>query len=138
MHRWAALLLALTPATLMAAEEPIRRAPESIGPGSALQVIFALALVVGLIGVMGWLMRRFGGVPGAGGSGALRVVTAISVGQRERVVLIQAGEKQLLLGVAPGRVEALHVLDQPIELQSTGGSERFADRFASALKKRGG
>jgi len=30
---------------------------------------------------------------------------------REKVVLLQVGKKQLLLGVTPGRIDTLHVLE---------------------------
>lgn len=41
----------------------------------------------------------------------LRIVGGLSLGMRERLVLVQAGKKQLILGVTPGRIETLHVLD---------------------------
>jgi flagellar protein FliO/FliZ len=56
------------------------------------------------------------------------------MGARERVVLIQAGETQLLLGVAPGRVQTLHVLDQPLQMSSSSGSG-FAEQLSQMLKK---
>jgi len=46
--------------------------------------------------------------------GNLRCIESIAVGMKERVVLVQAGEKQMLLGVAPGNVRTLHVFDQPL------------------------
>jgi flagellar protein FliO/FliZ len=46
--------------------------------------------------------------------GLLRVCLSLAVVMKERVVLVQAGEKQMLLGVAPGNVRTLHVFDQPI------------------------
>ncbi|WP_172600428.1 FliO/MopB family protein [Sulfurivermis fontis] len=62
----------------------------------------------------------------------------VPVGQRERVVLIQVGNKQLLLGVAPGRVQTLHVLDEPINVTAVpSGGESFAERLTAALKKSG-
>mgnify|MGYP000383068744 CR=1 FL=1 len=49
---------------------------------------------------------------GSGTGQSMRVVSAISVGTRERVVLVQVGEQQLVLGVAPGRVNLLQQIDQ--------------------------
>ncbi len=136
--RIAALLMA-APGLIRAAEQKGGQTPpEQLGPGTALQVLLALLLVLALIGAMAWMIRRFGNVSGVGRSGPLKVITAVSVGQRERVVLIEVGERQLLLGVAPGRVEKLHVLEQPVDVNATNGGERFSDRFAAALRKRGG
>lgn len=110
---------------------------EPVGAASLLQVVLALMLVLGLIVGMAWLMRRMGGLTQVGG-GVVRVLGGVPVGQRERVVLIQVGGKQLLLGVAPGRVQTLHVLDEPISVNvAAGASESFAERLTTALKKSG-
>lgn len=111
--------------------EPARSA---IGAGSVLQMIAGLALVVVLIFGLAWAVRRFGNV-NVNARGALRVVGALSMGARERVVLIEAGDKQILLGVAPGRVQTLHVLDEPIRPQPGVSSPAggFADRLRVAM-----
>jgi len=96
----------------------------------AIGLLFVLLMVIGLA----WLLRRVGGV-NFGGSQALKVVGGMSMGARERVVLIQVGETQLLVGISPGRIQTLHVLDKPVVVQDgeqTG--EGFADKFAAALK----
>jgi flagellar protein FliO/FliZ len=80
-----------------------------------------LAVAVLLLGAR-WLMR-YGGAQGVA-AGALRVVASLPIGQRERAVVIQVGERQLLLGVAPGRVALLHELDTllPVERRSAAQS----------------
>lgn len=136
----ALVCLLLSPPLLLAAEKAAPAAtPEPLGPGSAFQVLFALGFVLALIGAMAWLARRFGNMPGGVGGmgGAVRVLASQAVGQRERIVLVQVGETQLLLGVAPGRVETLHVLEKPLDLAAAGSVPHFADRFAAALKNRG-
>jgi flagellar protein FliO/FliZ len=76
------------------------------------QVIASLALVIGLLFGALWIMRRVNGVGQAVG-GQMRVVSSLGLGQRERAVLVSVGDQQILLGVAPGRVAALHVFDEP-------------------------
>ncbi|CAK0776923.1 flagellar protein FliO/FliZ [Gammaproteobacteria bacterium] len=78
-----------------------------------LQVALGLAVVLTVIAVITWLLRRFGGM-NASLNGKLKVLGAISLGARERAVLVQVGEQQILLGVAPGRVQTLHVLNAPL------------------------
>lgn len=118
------------------------KAAPAIATGSPaegfLQVMLALVLVLLLIVGMGWLMRRVASFSYAGG-GAIRVLGGVAVGQRERAVLVQVGEQQLLLGVAPGRVQTLYVLPEPINIggASPGGGESFAERLTAALKKGG-
>lgn len=76
------------------------------------QVIASLALVIGLLFGALWIMRRVNGVGQAVG-GQMHVVSSLGLGQRERAVLVSVGDQQILLGVAPGRVAALHVFDEP-------------------------
>lgn len=133
------LWLMLMAAPLCAAEigRPAPVPAEPAGAGSLVQVLLALILVVLLIVGMAWLMRRISGISHTGG-GVVRILGSVLVGQRERVVLIQVGSQQLLLGVAPGRVQTLHVLEESVSVHSTGNSgESFAERLASALKKGG-
>lgn len=126
------LSFAATSAVDAATPAPIRTDPVE----SMVKVVFALGFVVAAIFAVAWMFRRIGGLTGVAG-GSLRVVGGISLGGRERVVLVQVGEQQILLGVAPGRVESLHVLPQPIEPSRTvAGSEGFAAKLQAALAQR--
>lgn len=69
-----------------------------------------LFLVVGVILIIAWLARRFMDSRGVA-KGTISIIDGVSVGQRERVVLVQVGVKRLLLGVAPGSVCALYAFD---------------------------
>ncbi|MFC4308527.1 flagellar biosynthetic protein FliO [Steroidobacter flavus] len=102
------------------------QAPAAVGAGSLTQVTLSLLLVLGVVFAAAWLTRRLRGF-GKFGNGALQVVTEIAVGQKERVVLVQVGKQQLLIGVAPGRVSTLHVLDEPVTPQAPAVSAPAAD-----------
>ena len=117
--------------------EALRSAGEAVSAGSLLQMLVGLAVIVGLILGMAWFMRRLGGLPGSGG-GALRVLGGVSLGQRERVVLLQAGDKQLLIGVAPGQIRTLHVLDEPIMAPPAEPASGFAARLEAVMKRSAG
>jgi len=103
---------------------------------SMVKVTFALGLVVAAIFAVAWLFRRMGGLAGVN-SGSLRIVGGISLGGRERVVLVQVGDEQILLGVAPGRVQSLHVLAKPIDtVKPLQAGESFAAKLQAALMQR--
>jgi flagellar protein FliO/FliZ len=85
------------------------------GVASLGQVTLALALVLAVIFVAAWLLRRVRGL-GRTGAGALDILADLPVGQKERAVLIRVGTTQVLLGVAPGRVTTLHVLPEPVNI----------------------
>ena len=91
----------------------------SSGIASLGQVTLALGLVLALIFVAAWLMRRLKGF-GKTGTGALDIVAELPLSQKERAVLIRVGTRQVLIGVAPGRVTTLHVLDEPVSIPSAG------------------
>ena len=84
--------------------------PPAVAP---LRIAVSLALVIALIGILALVIRRLPGL-GMTRAGELRVLGTVAVGNRERVVLIEAGGSRMLLGVAPGRVQALHIL--PVEV----------------------
>ena len=112
--------------TLPAAQDPVAMT-------NLWQLTLGLLVVLGLIVSIAWLLKRTGRFQIAAGGG-LRVIGGLSMGSRERVVLVQAGETQLLLGVAPGRVQTLHVLEQPLQLGTPGGGG-FAEQLSQVLKK---
>lgn len=112
--------LALCAALALAGDEPSLYSPRYI-----LQVVGSLLLVLAcLLGVLYLLKRLQGGDMGS--RSPLRVLGSLKVGTREKVVLLQAGERQLLLGVASGSVRTLHVFD--------GAPAADQGRFATLLR----
>jgi flagellar protein FliO/FliZ len=111
-------------------------APDATPVGSLLQLTLGLLLVLAAIGGSVWLMRRFARLQ-SGVQGSLKILGGVSVGTRERVLLMEVGETQLLVGVAPGRVQMLHVLAQRVESHAgpVALQERFAEKLARALKR---
>lgn len=110
---------------------------EPVGISNYFQMFFGLFIIVLLIFAMAWVMRRMGRINGTGTS-HLKVISGVSVGQRERIVLVQAGETQLLVGVAPGQVRTLHIMDEPVTestLAPTAGTG-FSEKLHAAIKKR--
>ena len=97
------------------ASSPLNVAKEGIfTPAYLLQSFGGLVIVIALILILAMLFRRFGDA-GLGTPGNMKVLGGISVGQRERLVLVQVGSKQLLVGVAPGNVSQVMVFDEPLE-----------------------
>jgi flagellar protein FliO/FliZ len=115
-------LLPLCTGTLARADDLARPAR----PGESVDLLqwgLAMAVVLAAIVGLAWLMRRLGRFSHIQ-SGRFRVLAALPVGPRERVVLVQAGDKQLVLGVAPGQVRTLCVLEGS---ELIGASESVAE-----------
>lgn len=96
-------------------------APQSIGQpvtpdaGGLARVTLALLLVLVAVFAVAWVIRRMRGFGNRVG-GAIDVIADIPLGAKERAVLLKVGQKQILVGVAPGRVNTLHVLEEPLDL----------------------
>lgn len=88
--------------------------------GAVIQAFAGLALVVGLLFASAWLFRRGGGIK-ALARGPVRLVAGVAVGTREKVVLLEVADSWVLVGVAPGRVTALHTLPRQALPAGTGG-----------------
>ncbi|MGO9446533.1 MAG: flagellar biosynthetic protein FliO [Thiobacillaceae bacterium] len=97
-------LLALAPGLAWAAEGG---APASGYVG----VVISLLLILGGFVLLAWLVRRW--MPQGSRAGVVKVVGALSVGPRERVVVVEVGESWLVLGVGGGQVRSLYTMDKP-------------------------
>ncbi|MBB5016719.1 flagellar biosynthetic protein FliO [Rehaibacterium terrae] len=97
--------------------------------------VMALLIVVAVILALGWLLRR---LPGATvrGHGPLRVVAALPVGVKERVLLVAVGERQLLIGVTAQQITLLQTLDTPLPVEAA--PESFAALLGKRLGQGGG
>lgn len=119
----------------MPASTPAVAAVGSGLPAAGLgQTAFALLAVIALIFALAWLLRRVQGMR-PGGRGALQLQGGLQVGTRERVLLLKAGETHLLIGVAPGRVQTLHVFDKPPVGEADATAAPQAPNFSELLNK---
>lgn len=71
-----------------------------------LRLVLALALVLAAVYAAAALVRRLRNI-GAAGTAELQIVSQVALGARERAVLLRAGGRHLLVGVAPGNVRLL-------------------------------
>ncbi|SEE38043.1 flagellar protein FliO/FliZ [Pseudomonas kilonensis] len=130
----------MLPLSVLAAE-PVATAAAAPAVGSGVagqlaQLVLGLLLVLGLIFFLAWLLRR---VQQAGPSGKGQVIDIVgsrALGPRDRLVLVQVGNEQILLGLTPGTITALHVLKEPVQVPSTEpASPEFAQRLMELLGK---
>lgn len=131
---WVQLRLALV--TLLVAL-PAAAAEEVSASGSLLRMVLGLGVVLGLMVLIAWLMKRF--TPGLKQQSVVRIVGGVSVGSRERVVVVEVADRWLVLGVAPGQVTQLANLEPGQELpaltQSPAVNSPANKPFASWLKQ---
>lgn len=125
------LLLATGPAWTQPASAP---AIQTTSTGMIMQAIFGLAIVLGLLVGAAWLLKRFNPVM-AGQAGQVRIVGGVSVGSRERVIVVEVADQWIVVGVAPGSVNALSTLPRQETPPSDATTPNENNRsFSSWLK----
>ena len=108
---------------------------------SFLPVLGSLTLVVGAILVMAYVVKKMNlGFPG---SKAIKVVSGLSLGQKERIVVIEVNGQQHLLGVTPSQVNYLLSLDEPINIEAStdsasGNSPMTFQKILQGVKNKNG
>lgn len=120
---------------LWAAATPTLAAPAGgsgeLAAGYLAQLLGGLVLVICVIVLLAWMARRLpGGV--AQGNALIQVLAVRSIGARERLLLIQVGDEQVLIGVTPAGMRALHRLEHPV---AADPEEPWSGDFASLLAR---
>ena len=128
------LALAL-PCSVLAAE-PVANAAAAPAVNSGVagqltQLVLGLLLVLGLIFFLAWLLRRVQQAGPAGKGQVIELIGSRALGPRDRLMLVQVGNEQILLGLSPGTITALHVLKEPVQVPSA--TEKATPEFAQRL-----
>ncbi len=85
--------------------------PPVVSTENMLQMVAGLLLVLIVIGAAVWLLKRFAIIPTTT-SNVIKIIATTSVGQRERIVILEVGDTWLVLGVAPGQISTLHSMER--------------------------
>lgn len=132
------LSVLVLPLSVLAAEPTATTAVAAAAPvassgvaGQLTQLVLGLLLVVGLIFFLAWLLRRVQQAGPAGKGQVIELVGSRALGPRDRLVLVQVGNEQILLGLSPGTITALHVLKEPVQVPGT--TEKATPEFAQRL-----
>jgi len=129
--RLAAISFLLSPALAGAESAPA----QNLG-ASVVQMVLGLAVVLALLFITLWLLKRLS-APRGHAAGLMRIVAGVAVGARERVVVVEVGATWLVLGVAPGRVSALAEMPRAALPPETSARETrdFAGRLKAMLDR---
>ncbi|MBF6621955.1 MAG: flagellar biosynthetic protein FliO [Pseudomonadales bacterium 32-61-5] len=123
------LLLALP---VMAAEPSANMSGVDMG-GQMTKLLLGLLLVIGLIFLLAWVLRRMQQFNPRSNQ-AIKLISSHALGPRERLLLVQVGSEQILLGLSAGRITPLHVLEEPVHLpDAEPANPEFAQRLMELL-----
>lgn len=115
-----------------AARKPLAAADSPVGAEQLASVTLGLLLVLALIFALAWLYRRYGNFTPFNRSN-IQILGGVSLGSREKAVLLEVEGTRLLVGVAAGQVNTLHVFDR----QAPATNTAFADNLQQQIKQSG-
>jgi len=95
----------------------------------ALNMAMGLVVVIALILGLAWVLKKYSRLPGAN-QVDMKVLGGLSLGTREKAILIEVENTRLLVGVTPGHIQTLHVLSNPEAPQPV---EHNIDSFQAKL-----
>lgn len=103
------------------------------------QMVLGLTVVVGLLLGSLWLIKRLS-TPGGAARG-MKILGALPVGPRERIVLVEIADKVLVLGITAAGINALHTLErsqlpQDDPTPAAGARNDFGHWLKKSLERR--
>lgn len=123
------LLAETVAATETATIEVGRKVGENLNASS---MILSLLMVLALIIVCAVVLKKFNFHQGQ--SSELKVVTSLHLSAKEKLVVVQVAQEQLLLGVTGQQINLLKTLDEPLHIK-TPANQQLASSIQQFLKK---
>ncbi|WP_319555120.1 flagellar biosynthetic protein FliO [uncultured Vibrio sp.] len=123
-------MLSVTLSVPVAFASPSMSAPSNF---DLLTTLGSLVLVIGVILLLAWLLKRMQG-PVFGQQKGLKIVSQLPVGTKERIAVIQVGEEQILIGITSHSIQTLTKLEKPLN-EDELASNAFANQFSQLIKK---
>lgn len=106
-----------------------------VGGGELLGMGISMAIVVAAILILGWFYSR-SRLAGSGHSDLINVVATRALGPKERLMVVEVADQQLLIGMTSTAVQTLHVFDTPLTIpESSTDTSSFSARLLSAVKE---
>lgn len=99
-------------------------------------VFMGLAVIIGLILALAWIVRRFS-QGGIFTQSSIKIVAALPMGTRERLVVVDVAGQQILLGVTATQINKLHVFDEPvIDVSQPAAHSEFGKKLFSVMQQK--
>ncbi|HET9114002.1 MAG TPA: flagellar biosynthetic protein FliO [Burkholderiales bacterium] len=100
---------------------------------SLLQVALSLFAILALIMGAAWLTRRYLSISPRANT-AIKMISGLNLGGRERVLLLEVGEQWIVVGVSPGHISTLATM--PRQAADATGAMETGKSFAAAMTDR--
>lgn len=115
---------------------PVAAAPKPNPGANLMSVMFGLLVIVALIFALAWLVRKMG-QGGLTNNSTIKIVAAMPLGTRERLVVIDVAGQQLLLGITATQINTLHVFPEPvIDRPDNSSQSEFGKKLLAILQQK--
>ena len=119
----------------VATNAPTLPASPGVGGGDILGLGASVVIIVAIIVLLGWLYSRSRFMSG-GANDVINVVATRALGPKERLMVVEVADQQLLVGMTATGVQTLHVLDKPVQVSQNEASRGgFAGRLRAAYQE---
>ncbi len=107
-------------------------ASEAVDASQVGKLFGGLIVVVAVIFWGAWLAKKFSIGNSFSNNGSLKIVSMLSLGTREKIVLVEVGDEQFVIGTSAQGIQHLHTLKQPIKLDDN--KPKHPASFSEQLK----
>lgn len=134
---WTYLLFLFLFCSVVSAEASASTPQTLQNPSSILSIFLSLLLVVAIIFALAFIARRFNVTQA--GNGQLKVVASMAAGAKEKIMVIDVGGEQFLIGITAHNINQLGKLENPIETATANkrGAQptnlAFKDKLVKAM-----
>ena len=118
-------------------------AAEQTGSASSsglFQLVFGLLVVLGLMAAAAWALKYFSIKQKIGGTN-IRIIGGVNLGNRERILIVEAADQWIVVGVTPGSINALATMPKQETVPVTDDTtdvKIFPEWLKKTLEKRNG
>jgi flagellar protein FliO/FliZ len=96
-----------------------------------------LLVVLGILLLVLWLIRRYSSIQGAGGqSGLMRMVASMYVAPKERIALVDVLGEKILIGITPQQISFLARIEDDKDLCGGQKPEAPGGFFKALLRRK--
>lgn len=92
--------------------------------GHMLQMVLSLGIIIVLILFCAYAVRKVN-FARVRSDNAIKIVASLSLGAREKLVLIQIGGQQILFSMTPGAINKIVSFDEPVVSENDAGLSNF-------------
>lgn len=103
-------------------------------PANPLQIIFSLVVVVGILIGLAVLFKKFG-LNRMSASAPVKIVGAIHIGNNQRIMVMEAGEEWVVLGVTPHHISTLTTMPRQEDIADSAGANAAKPNLPAWLQR---